>query len=165
MKRNSNALWNKKLVLAAIVLLLSLSACGGEPDISAYKDMLIQIIGLTEDNFEITPSELAEMKCESGSGEGSSEKAGSIDGYGPTLDTFLAEYGKERSDFSKIKFTGKDDYKKTVWGDTLKDQEIVFSIANGKDPLKEGETPMRLLIPGEDSSYWVYGVVKIEFIK
>ena len=165
MKRIFNTLWSKRLILAAAVLIFSLSSCGGKPDISDYEDMPVQIIGLTEDDFEITPAGLAEMKCESGSGQGGSEKSGNVDGYGPTLDTFLAEYGKERSDFSKIIFTAKDDYKKTVWGDMLEDGKIVLSIANGEEPLNENETPMRLLIPGAESAYWVYGVVKIEFIK
>lgn len=144
----------------------SLTACGdGRPDISAYEDMPILIRGLAEDDFEITPAELAEMECVSGSGTGDSEKAGTVEGYGPTLDSFLSEYGKQRSDFSKIKFTGKDGYKKTIWGEMLEDREIIFSLSNGKEPLNEIETPMRLLIPGEEPGYWVYSVVEIEFIK
>jgi hypothetical protein len=46
----------------------------------------------------------------------------------------------------------------------LQEKQIVFSLSNGKDPLGESEIPMRLLIPGAESSYWVYGVVEIEFI-
>jgi Oxidoreductase molybdopterin binding domain. len=151
-------------ILAAFFLFLT--ACGdNQPDISAYKDMPITVSGLTEKDFEVTPAELEKLGSVSGSGTGSSDKAGTVDGYGPTLDSFLSEHGKKRDDFSKIRFTGKDEYTKTIWGEMLKKQEIIFSISDGKEPLQKSETPMRLLIPGAESSYWVYGVVKIEFIK
>lgn len=150
--------------LFSVFVTVSLTACGGEPDISAYENMPIMIMGLEEEDFEITPAELAEMECVSGSGKGDSDKAGAVEGYGPALDTFLAQYGKERSDFEKIRFIGKDGYKKSVSGEMLKDKEIVLSLSNGEKPLKESETPMRLLIPGAESSYWVYGVIQIELI-
>lgn len=151
--------------LLAVVLLCQMTACGGKPDISSYEDTPIIIKGLADEDFEITPADLLEMDCVSGSDTGDSDKEGTIDGYGPTLDTFLAVYGKERSDFSKVKFIGKDGYKKTIWGEMLKEKEIVLSVANGEEPLKDSETPIRLLIPGADSSYWVYGVNEIEFIE
>lgn len=152
-------------LLLAGMLLWMLTACGGSPDISTYSDMAIIVKGLEEEDVEITPSELMEMDCVSGSDTGSSDKAGTIEGYGPTLDTFLAEYGKKRTDFSKVKFMGKDGYIKTIWGEMLEEKEIVLSIANGEEPLKDNETPIRLLVPGADSSYWVYGVNEIEFIE
>ena len=150
--------------LISIMLAFSLAACGGKPDISAYQDMPISITGLTEKDFEITPAELIKMDCASESDTGKSEKAGTVEGYGPTLDTFLAQYGKERSDFEKIRFIGKDGYKKTLWGEVLDNDHIVLSLSNGKEPLNDNETPLRLIVPDEESSYWVYGVTQIEFI-
>jgi hypothetical protein len=151
-------------ILISIVLTFSLAACGGKPDISAYQDMPVSITGLTDEDFEITPAELIKLDCASESDTGKSEKAGTVEGYGPTLDTFLAQYGKERSDFEKIRFIGKDGYKKTLWGELLDNGQIVLSLSNGKEPLNDSETPLRLVVPGADSSYWVYGVTQIEFI-
>ncbi len=148
----------------ALILPFALASCGGgKPDISAYEDMPIVIKGLAEDEFETTPAELAGMDCVSESDTGGSDKAGTVEAYGPTLDTFLSAYGKQRSDFGKIRFTGKDAYHKTIWGEMLEEKEIILSIANGKEPLKDSEAPMRLLIPGAEPNYWVYSVVEIEF--
>lgn len=154
------------LIAVLFIFIILLSACGNQnPDISAYQDMKIQVTGLQEEDFDITPAELIQMDCVSGSSEGNSEKAGTVNGYGPTLDTFLAHYGKERSDFDKILFTGKDGYKKTLWGELLDSDKILLSISNGKDPLSDSETPLRLIVPGQESSYWVYGVTQINFIE
>ena len=153
-----------RLMLILLLFIGLITACGSKPDISKYEDIPITVKGLAEEDFEITPAKLADMECVSGSGTGDSDKAGTVEGYGPDLDSFLAGYGKERSDFSKVKFVARDGYKKTVSGDMLQEKEIVFSLSNGKDSLGESETPMRLLIPGAESSYWVYGVVEIEFI-
>ena len=153
------------LILLILFLVLLLAACeNGKPDISGYQDTPIRITGLTEEEFEITPAELIEMDCVSESDTGESEKAGTVQGYGPSLDTFLARYGKERSDFQKIRFTAKDDYKKTLWGELLKTDGIILSVSNGEDPLNDSEAPLRLIVPGAESSYWVYGVIQIEFI-
>ena len=46
----------------------------------------------------------------------------------------------------------------------LDNDQIVLSISGGDDPLNDSETPLRLIVPGAESSYWVYGVVQIEFI-
>ena len=149
----------------ALILTLTLSGCSSRPDLSEYEDVPILIKGLEAQDFEITPGELLEMDCVSGEDTGGSDKAGTVEGYGPELDSFLSEYGKKRSDFSKIRFLAKDGYKKTIWGEMLENSEIVFSVANGDEPLRENEMPMRLLIPGAESSYWVYGVVEIEFVE
>lgn len=168
-KRSSDLTGGRKIRLALIAALfisiILISACGSQkPDISAYQDMKIHVTGLGEEDFDITPAELIQMDCVSGSSEGSSEKAGTVTGYGPTLDTFLSHYGKERSNFDKIRFTGKDGYKKTLWGELLDSDKILLSISGGKDPLSESETPLRLIVPGQESSYWVYGVTQIDFI-
>lgn len=148
-----------------LTLILALSGCSNGPDLSGYEDVPILIKGLEAQEFEITPGELLEMECVSGEDTGGSVKAGTVTGYGPDLDSFLSEYGRKRSDFSKIRFLAKDGYKKTVWGEMLENSEIVLSVANGNEPLRESETPMRLLIPGAESSYWVYGVVEIDFVE
>lgn len=155
------------LLFILLFLLPALStACGnGKPDISAYQDTPISISGLTDEAFEITPAELMEMECVSESDTGKSEKAGTVEGYGPSLDTFLEQYGKERSDFEKIRFIAKDGYKKTLWGELLKNDQIVLSLSDGDKPLSDSEEPLRLIVPGAESSYWVYGVIQIEFIR
>jgi len=162
MNRMRNKLWTGPLL---VIVFFGFSACGSSnPDISAYAQDSILIIGLLEEDFEITPEELLQLECTSGGGTGQSEKAGTVEVYGPTIDTFLAEYEKSRSDFTKIRVTAKDAYKKVIWGEMLTDGEIIFSIANGAEPLTEGQKPMRFFIPDADSSYWVYGIIELEFV-
>lgn len=135
-----------------------------QADISSYGDTPIKIIGLTEEDFTVTPNELAELKCVKMSASGKTEKSGHVNSVGPLIDTFVAKYDKKLTDFKKIKFLAKDSYQVSFSGDSLTDYTITMSVANGKDPLPESMQPMRLLIPEAESSNWVYGVIQIEFV-
>jgi hypothetical protein len=144
-------------------------SCGNavkvEADISAYGDTPITISGLLDEDFTVTPNELAMLDCVAMDESGKTEKAGSFSIVGPLLDTFLAQYGKSRSDFQKIRFFASDEYRITLKDKYLADDKtIVLSIANGNDPLSEGHQPLRLFIPKVQSSYWIYAVIRIEFV-
>lgn len=153
------------LVLAA--LLCAWNVVRG-PNIGAYADEGISIAGLQEEDFTVTPAQLAELKCSQlsvegqGKGQGGESKAGVVTAYGPTLARFLEAYDCEPSDFARIVVTCSDGYKVTLHGDVL-EQTVLLSIAKGKSPLDEAHRPMRLVIPSEESGKWCYGVASIEF--
>lgn len=142
------------------------------PDINSYADQTIELVGLTDDgsSINISVSQLAQFHCVrqtvagTGMGTNGESKAGTVSIYGPELGTVLEYFGYYKSDFRRIRFTCKDDYKVTLRGDSLS-YDIYLSIASGKDALYEKQQPLRVVIPDEQSGKWGYGVVKIEFIK
>ncbi len=144
-----------------------LCACGNtaavKADISAYGDTPITIAGLREEEFTITPNELAGLECVRMSASGKTAKAGDVSAVGPLLDTFLAQYDRKPADFEIIRFIASDQYVVELAGEYLTDYKVVLSLCDGKDPLPEGMRPMRLFIPGAESYMWEYAVIRIEF--
>ena len=155
----------RAISLAAVILVcFLLTACGTKlPDISEYGDTPIEIAGLLDEEFTITPNELAKMKCEDLSAKGATAKAGTVSGVGPTLITFLKQYDKTPADFGKIRFIAADEYRITLVGSKHTDDTVLFSISGSSKPLSKVEQPMRLVIPGADSGQWIYSVIRIEF--
>lgn len=151
-----------RCVILALLCLLLLAGCG-TADISAYGDSQILITGLTEEDFYITPNELMAMECTSATATGKSAKAGTVQAYGPTLETFLAQYGKTLDEFKSVKFYASDDYTVTLGRVTWEKYDVILSVAEGSKPLPEYQWPLRILIPGGDSGNWVRLVTKIEF--
>ena len=143
-------------------------SCGNvvtlKADISAYGDEPILISGLLDDDFTVTPNELARLECVQMNSSGEMGKTGTVYAVGPLLDTFLAGYGKSKSDFTKIRFYASDDYRITLKDKYLGDYNIVLSIANGDNPLPAAQQPLQLFIPKVESSNWIYAVIRIEFI-
>ncbi len=157
-----------KILLALLLACLLLCSCSGsvkvKADISGYGDTPITISGLAEEDFTVTPNELARLDCVQMSGSGQMEKAGNVTAVGPLMETFLAQYGKSKSDFAKIRFYASDNYKITLKDKYLTDYPLVLSIATGNDPLLAEYQPLRLFIPRAASSNWIYAVIRIEFI-
>ena len=153
----------RRLLLPALLLLLFLTACGGRDRLADYGDTPIEIVGLTAEPFSVTPRELAQLDCVSRTATGATAKAGTVNAYGPLLNTFLAQYGAQASDFYKIRFLCNDGYKVVLRDELLTDYEIVLAVSYGKKPLPEEMRPLRLLIPEAESSKWAYGVIRIEF--
>jgi hypothetical protein len=103
----------KRLVFIAFtfVTMFVLTSCAAKlPDISEYGDTPIEIIGLTDESFTITPNDLAKLKLSSTTATGATAKAGTVSGVGISLIDFLAEYGKTPGDFKTIRFTASDEY-------------------------------------------------------
>jgi len=158
----------RKLIGIGLVLalLLTLSACGAKTaDISDYGNTKITISGLTDEDFTVTPDELAKLECVSRTATGATAKAGTVEAYGPLLDTFLAQYHCKMSDFQKIRFLALDGYKTVLKGEYLTDYEVVLAVSRGKNPLPESQQPLRILIPDAESSMWEYAVTRIEFVR
>lgn len=155
--------------LAALVLACSLCACGEtrvKADISAYGDVPITVTGLTEEEFTVTPNELAELECTEATVTGATAKAGTVNSVGPTLETFLAAYGKSKEDLQRIRFYASDEYYVGFLPEALEKYEFILAVANGDDPLGEGELPLRLVVVGGESNQWVRMVERIEcFLK
>jgi hypothetical protein len=156
-----------KKLLPLVLLLFFLCACGGtvkvKADISEYGDTPITISGLAESDFTVTPNELAELECVGRTAAGKSDKAGSVDAVGPLLSTFMAQYGKTPEDFEQVLFIASDAYEVVLKDEYLTDYDVVLAVSEGEDPLPEGYRPMRLLIPGAESSMWEYAVTRIVF--
>jgi hypothetical protein len=121
--------------------------------------MSITVAGLTDEEFIVTPDELAQLELVTQSATGATAKAGTVKATGPTLKTFLASYGKAPEDFKLVRFTAKDDYRVTLHENGIQNWDVILSIS----PLPEKEQPLRLLIPQAESGQWIYGVVRIEF--
>lgn len=151
--------------LALLVCLFALGGCGGMADISAYGDIPITISGLTEEEFTVTPNELAELDCVSRTATGATEKAGTVQVVGPLLNTFLAQYDCQASDFERIRFLCKDGYKVVLRDEYLSDYELVLAVSGNKEALSEDVQPLRLLIPEAESGKWAYGITRIEFVR
>jgi DMSO/TMAO reductase YedYZ molybdopterin-dependent catalytic subunit len=153
-----------KFIAFAVVAMFTLTSCAAKlPDISEYGNTPIEIIGLTDESFTITPNELAKLKLTNTSATGASAKAGTVSGVGVSLIDFLAEYGKSPGDFKTIRFTASDEYSIRLSGEKHTDDLVLFAISGKDKPLPEAERPLRLIIPTAESNQWVYGVVKIEF--
>lgn len=156
--------------MLCIVMLLSLVivGCGAKvtTDISSYGDTKIVVKGIGSSDITVTPNQLATLSCVKASGTSQSKKEIKITAVGPTLDTFLKEYGHQQSDFSSIVFKASDGYMTTLSRQFLSThQTIILSISNGDTILSKDEKPVRLFIPGAASSNWTRMVIEITFIK
>lgn len=149
------------LVVILALVLLTLSGC--KADISAYEDQEIRIIGLTDEEFTLTVGDLADMDCTSATAVGTSQKAGTVEAYGPTLQTLAEAYGRSLDEFRSVTFHASDDYDVTLAALTWDSYDVILSVANGSKPLEEYQQPIRLIIPGADSGKWVRMVEEIEF--
>jgi hypothetical protein len=154
------------LAALAVIFLTFCAGCGTQgADISEYGDAPIEISGLADEDFTVTPQELAALECVSRSATGATAKAGTVKAVGPLLDTFLAEYGKRTSDFGRIRFIASDGYRVVLRDEYLTDYEVVLSVSSGKEPLPESERPLRILIPEAESNMWEYACIRIEFVE
>lgn len=136
-------------------------------DISAYADAEIRVTGLTDENFIVTPVQLAELKCVEKTVKGSAKgKEITVTASGPTLATFTEANGVSLDEIKSITITASDGYTKSFDGDYfITHPDVYMSLAGGKEPLNEDEQPLRLIIPGATADNWVRGVVQIDFVR
>ncbi|HWQ42098.1 MAG TPA: molybdopterin-dependent oxidoreductase, partial [Desulfosporosinus sp.] len=167
----------KKVSLAGVVLgtLLALIGWAGHSMMlsssapasgsASYDNEKILIHGLKDQEFEVTLGDLKKLPTVTKHAEATQSNGTKIkvDATGPLLDTFLQQYGKSQKDFSRIRLTAKDNYSVAVPPDVLKSRQIILSYANDGKPLKDEWQPLRIIIPGERSMYWVNDMVRIDF--
>jgi hypothetical protein len=131
--------------------------------------MGISISGLEEEDFIITPAQLADLAVvetsASGMGQGQEgeSKAGTVTAYGPSLAAFLEGYDYTIADFRTITFYCKDGYKTILRPSRMETDEVIMSFASGKEPLELYQQPLRLVIPEGDTGQWCFGIMRIEF--
>lgn len=154
----------KTKLLCLVFVLLLFSGCGTRhADISTYGDEPVTVTGLVDGDITITANELAALDCVSRTATGATAKAGTVNAYGPLLDSFLARYGCCMADFYKIRFLCADGYKVVLKDDFLTDYEVVMAVSCGDKALPEEQRPLRILIPEAESGMWAYAVTRIEF--
>ncbi|MDR2457660.1 MAG: metallophosphoesterase [Clostridiales Family XIII bacterium] len=165
----SNITKNKNYLIIGLFLLftvLFLSCTSVDTKNFSYLNDEIKIKGLTEDEFSVSIDELSnlsDVKNRMVTGLTSKGKKEKYKGYGPTLNTFLKKYNKKQSDFNEIRFLAKDDFAVTIPKNIIDSKDIILSIAKNGKALSKHEAPLRSLIDGERTMYWVRLVEKIEF--
>ena len=153
--------------LLAFCLVLAVMAGGcGNPDIdfSAYGGETLSITGLPgeEGPVSLRVSELSELDCVTVKTESTSDKIGQVRATGPLLSTLLAAYGADLEDFSEVTFTASDGYEITLDQAFLKENRVVLAFGIDGQPLDADEAPLRVVIPGSDSAYWIRMVAAID---
>ncbi|HBC92282.1 MAG TPA: hypothetical protein DCZ10_05090 [Pelotomaculum sp.] len=158
------------LFLALLLLTVTVAACGdkaqgGAAEPGPYDQEKIVVHGLQEQDFEITLADLKKLPTITKHAEAprSNGEMVIVDATGPLLDTFLQQYGKTQKDFSRIRFTAKDQYSIAVPSDVLANRQIILSYINDGKPLDEEMQPVRIVIPEERAMYWVRNVARIDF--
>lgn len=157
------------LLLFVLLLPLTMAACGqagsnaGAP--GPFDGEKITVRGLKDHDFEITLADLKTLPVVTEYGEAtqSNGQKVSVRATGPLLDTFLQQYGKTQKDFSRVRFTARDNYSIAVPQDILAHRQIILSYINDGKPLKDDWQPLRVVIPGERAMYWVTGMHRIDF--
>ncbi len=151
------------VVVLAVVLVLWLTVFR-TPGFSSYADQEIEIIGLLDEDFTVTPAELAQLDCVMTSTTGNTKKAqGTIYAYGPTLETFLAQYDVTLDQLRSMKAVGLDDYTVTLGKTTWDKYTINLAVKNGKKQLLERQRTLRIIIPGADSGKWIREIGQLIF--
>ncbi len=164
-KRKKFRLFVIPAVLAALALALplGLTGCGTDDiDISGYADETIAISGITDEDITLTVSDLKGMDCITKSAESTSDKIGKVRATGPTLDTVLAQFGMSPGEVKKIRVYGRDDYDAKLDLSVVGDAEVILAFGIDGQPLGEEDAPVRIVIPGSDSAWWVRMVERIE---
>ncbi|MBQ6400959.1 MAG: molybdopterin-dependent oxidoreductase [Firmicutes bacterium] len=152
------------LFLAAMIAFAAaLTGCGTDDiDISGYGDQTVTITGVTDKDITLTIADLKAMDCVTVSAESTSDKIGEVRVTGPTLDTVLGQFGMSCKDIGQARVCGRDDYDVKLTADTLANDQIILAFGIDGQPLGEEDAPLRLIIPGSDSAWWVRMVERIE---
>ena len=152
--------------LSGLFVILAFCGCGNpDIDISKYEDSVVVFSGLTDKNIKITVKELKAMDCVTVKTKSTSDKIGEIKATGPLLDTVLDAYDAEKQDFRIINIYGSDKYKISLTESFFGENDLILAFGIDEKPLDKGTRPIRLIIPGSDSAYWVRLVNRIEFIR
>ena len=158
-------------VICMLLLTLTFTACGtklesGYVDDLNYKDNVVELVGLADENIEVSITELAELECINKDYSTTNTYGSKVThyAYGPLLTTLIKSKGREIGDFTKIRFIAADGYFVDLEGDMLKKKSVLSFREGPDDPLKGEGIPLRLIVPKESSAMWVEGIIKIEFI-
>lgn len=151
------------LVMVAVLGYLNFNAARGR--VAGLQDGQILIHGLQDQDFDVTLDDLKKLPAVTRYAEATQSNGEEVrvNATGPLLDTLLKKYGKSQQDFSRIRFTARDSYSIAVPSDILKNRQIILSYINDGKPLEDDWQPIRVVIPGERSMYWVKDMIRIDF--
>jgi DMSO/TMAO reductase YedYZ molybdopterin-dependent catalytic subunit len=164
--RNSARAFSALLLLAVVAALFA--GCGGtEPSELKYLDDEVVIAGVADEEFTVTIRDLTEMEAVSEKAEGARSNGDivKITAVGPTLDTFLAAYGKTKADYTSVRFSSLDGYSVIIPKEVLERREIVLAYMDGNKAFDKGKSaPLRVVVIGERAMYWARMINRIEFM-
>lgn len=170
-RRKKHLLTGCAVAVAAVVVIGGRLLFGSSiltADISTYQDVAITIEGLTEEPFEVTPKDLSKMRMETIHVDVHEEELGPDDvkelgkAIGPTVETFLSEYGFSLDEVRSMKVYAENETS-TAYVHTLEDSEVILSVANGRRPLGEKEAPLRIAVDTDDAGEWSGWIRRIVF--
>jgi hypothetical protein len=150
-----------------MALAFAFGGCGPvDPSSLPYLEDEIEIKGVTDEAFKVTIGDLTKLEAVSIHAESSRSNGDivKVTAVGPTLETFLAQYGKKQTDFSAVRFTSLDGYSIAVPKEALEKREIVLAYMDGGKAFdKDKSAPLRAVVVGERAMYWARMVCSIEF--
>lgn len=154
--------FNKILTLTVVLsmLVITLAGCGQKAASSSETRWKIQIAGSGVDKV-VTDKDMEKLgiinaKITMTKKDGSTEEH---EWTGVPLSKVLEFAGIK--EFNKVTFESQDGYKVDVPKDVaLAEKTLVTFKMDGKD-LAEGDGPVRMVVDGQPSKYWVRALVKI----
>ncbi|MDR0875097.1 MAG: molybdopterin-dependent oxidoreductase [Clostridiales Family XIII bacterium] len=155
------------LIFALALPVFALTGCGGSitPSELPYLDGALEINGLPDDVTSVTVADLITLKSENQKVEATRSNGDivKVTAVGPTLDTFLAQYGKKQTDFSSVRFYSTDGYSIAVPTEMLESRKVILAYMDGGKAFDKETRPVRVVIPGERAMYWAKMVNRIDF--
>lgn len=104
-----------------------------EAELADYAEARITVSGLADEDIAISVADLAQLEAVSrpASATRSNGEKVKITAVGPLLDTFLAAYGHQQTDFDHIRFGASDGYAITVEHNLLANRELTLALMDG----------------------------------
>jgi len=155
--------WRQTALVGLLVLTILMSGCTPKikADISSYGDDSILVKGVLEEDFYVTPNELAKLDLVTATAQ--NKKDGTVKAIGPTMDTFLAQYDKKPADFTKVVLRARDGFIREL--KLPFDYLLVMSIADGHGnvALNDDQYPLRFVVPDDNRGKGIRMVIEMEF--
>jgi hypothetical protein len=143
---------------------MGLAGCGGAGGAAFDKDAQIAVTGLPDGDITVSIGDIAALENVTEKAEATRSNGTTVEitAVGPTLDTFLAQYGVSQTDYASIRFTATDGYAIAIPKELLERRTIILAYQNGDKPLGEDAAPLQIVVPGERAMYWARMLEKIE---
>jgi hypothetical protein len=154
------------MVLSLALVLSLLSGCAVDASKLTYLDETILVSGVTEGDLTVSIRELTALESVSEKAEGlrSNGDVVKFTAVGPTIDTFLAAYGKSRADYTGVRFSATDGFSVIIPKEVFERRDIVLAYMNGSKALDKYNAPLRAIVVGERAMYWARMVDRIDFL-
>jgi len=156
------------LVLAVFFIAISVSSCSGQQAGSAELDYMpdtITVSGLEDDDITISIKTISDMESVSVKAKAQKSNGDIVKttAKGPTLKSLAEQHDRDLSEFSSVRVSSKDGYSVAIPKEIIEKSDIILSYMDGKKPLSDTESPLRIVVIGERAMYWVRMVDSITF--